>query len=300
MFLFQPLLALWGFVCLAAGYSIAGSVERMYFYYAYKLDTLTPGNQVIAPGCKDCNLDQFIKHISKDKSLKVSISTEPFPEVVKTAQKIADEGLTGVIELGQVVKDVKNNYATLLQKVGDRVIGKLSSSPKSPELAADFEKAKAGVFEAMKGVYNERMRAAVESFKPFPGEAEVFNVIEKEVGRGKSVDLEGTLKANPTKTKAQIKTAWSEHIAGGHEENLLNLQKSIKLAKDLVCLDGGSRRMAKRQGLLCGESIIQDQLGGLKEVAPPPKGEEIAGPPKGEEVKPGVEVYEVITKWKIK
>ncbi|KAM0667770.1 hypothetical protein ACQRIU_003635 [Beauveria bassiana] len=287
MFLFQPMLALLGFACLAAGYSIAGSVERMYFYYAYKLDTLTPGNQVIAPGCKDCNLDQFIKHISKDKNIKVSISTEPFPEVVKTAQKIADEGLTGVIEIGQVVKDAKNNYASLLQKVGDRVVGKLSSSPKSPELAADFEKAKAGVYEAMKGVYNERMRAAVESFKPFAGEVDAFKVIEKEKGRGKSVDLEATVKANPGKTKAQIKAAWNEHIAGGHQENLSNLQKSITLAQELVCPAGSSRRMMKRQGLLCGETIIQDQLGGIKEAAPPPKGDEIAGPPKGEEVKPG-------------
>ncbi|KAM3537786.1 hypothetical protein ARSEF1564_009301 [Beauveria bassiana] len=196
------MLALLGFACLAAGYSIAGSVERMYFYYAYKLDTLTPGNQVIAPGCKDCNLDQFIKHISKDKNIKS-----------KTAQKIADEGLTGVIEIGQVVKDAKNNYASLLQKVGDRVIGKLSSSPKSPELLADFEKAKAGVYEAMKGVYNERMRAAAESLKPFPGEAEAFTVVEKEKGR-----------------------------------DLSNLQKSITLAQELVCPAGSSRRMMKRQG----------------------------------------------------
>ncbi|KAM3516492.1 hypothetical protein NHJ13051_009862 [Beauveria bassiana] len=266
MFLFQPMLALLGFAWLAAGYSIAGSVERMYFYYAYKLDTLTPGNQVIAPGCKDCNLDQFIKHISKDKNIKVSISTEPFPEVVK---------------------DAKNNYASLLQKVGDRVVGKLSSSPNSPELAADFEKAKAGVYEAMKGVYNERMRAAVESFKPFPGEAEAFKVVEKEKGRGKSVDLEATVKANPIKTKAQIKAAWNKHIAGGHQENLSNFQKSITLAQELVCPAGSSRRMMKRQGLLCGETIIQDQLGGIKEVTPPPKGDEMAGPPKGEEVKPG-------------
>ncbi|KAM3517592.1 hypothetical protein MY4038_010282 [Beauveria bassiana] len=216
------MLALLGFACLAAGYSIVGSVERVYFYYAYKLDTLTPGNQVIAPGCKDCNLDQFIKHISKDKQSK----------------KIADEGLTGVIEIGQVVKDAKNNYASLLQKVGDRVVGKLSSSPKSPELAADFEKAKAGVYEAMKGVYNERMRAAVESFKPFPGEAEAFKVVEKEKGRGKSVDLGATVKANPGKTKAQIKAAWNEHIAGGHQENLSNLQKSITLPQELVCPAG--------------------------------------------------------------
>ncbi|KAM3516491.1 hypothetical protein NHJ13051_009861 [Beauveria bassiana] len=270
------MLALLGFAWLAAGYSIAGSVERMYFYYAYKLDTLTPGNQVIAPGCKDCNLDQFIKHISKDKNIKS-----------KTAQKIADEGLTGVIEIGQVVKDAKNNYASLLQKVGDRVVGKLSSSPNSPELAADFEKAKAGVYEAMKGVYNERMRAAVESFKPFPGEAEAFKVVEKEKGRGKSVDLEATVKANPIKTKAQIKAAWNKHIAGGHQENLSNFQKSITLAQELVCPAGSSRRMMKRQGLLCGETIIQDQLGGIKEVTPPPKGDEMAGPPKGEEVKPG-------------
>ncbi|ATY61447.1 Heat-labile A chain [Cordyceps militaris] len=281
MILFHPVLALLGFATFVASYSIAGSVERMYFYYAYKLDRLTPGNQLIAPGCDDCTLDEFIKHISKDKSIKPAISTEPFPDVVKTAEKIAKDGYTGIIELGQVVKDVKNNYAALLQKVGERVLGKLESSPSNPANLADFEKAKAGVFEAMKGVYNERTRAAVESFKPFAGDAEPFKVISTESGRGMKFEFAATVEANPGKTKAEIKAAWKKHIEGGHEENIVSLANSIKVAKDILCPVGGSKM--KRRALLCGEVLVTDPLTtGADVVSPPPKGEEVGVPPKGE------------------
>ncbi len=292
MILLQPLLALLGCAVLAAGYSIPGSVERVYFYYAYKLDYLTPGAQLIAPGCpgannKACTLEEFIRYISQDsdKLPKFSITSEEYPAVAATAQKIADQGLTGIIDVNKVIQDAKGNYAALLRKVGDRVLGKLNSSPKNPGDLVHFEDCKAKVYESMKGVYNERMRAAVESFKPFTEEAEVFTVVEKELGRGKLVDLEATAKANPGKTKTQIKQAWAEHIAGGHEENLQMLQKSVKTAKDLVCPAGGSRRKTKRQALLCGEVIIQDPLATPEKVPAPPKGEDIPSlPPNGEEV----------------
>ncbi len=290
MIFFQPVLAVLGCAILAAGYSIPGSVERVYFYYAYKLDFLTPGAQVIAPGCpgakgKACTLDEFIRYISQnsEKLPKFSITTEEYPPVAATAQKIADEGLTGVIDVNKVVQDAKGNYATLLRKVGDRVLGKLESGPKDAAELANFEICKTNVFESMKAVYNERMRAAVESFKPFAGEAEAFKVVEIEKGRGKTVNWGETVKANPGKTKKEITTAWKEHIAGGHEENLRMLEESVRTAKDLVCPAGGSRRRAKRQAALCGEAIIQDPLPGPDDAATPPKGEDTPAPPKGEE-----------------
>ncbi|OAR01471.1 hypothetical protein LLEC1_03892 [Akanthomyces lecanii] len=285
MRLFQPVLALLGSAVLAAGYSIPGSVERVYFYYAYKLDTLTAAKQSIAPGCKGakgpCNLDEFIRFISQnsEKLPKFSITTEEYPPVAATAQKIADKGLTGGIEVNKVVQD-SGNYAALLRKIGDKVLGKLAANPK-PEDAANFEICKANVFESMKSVYNERMRAAVESFKPFEGDGKPpFKAVVIEKGRGKAIDFPGTGKANPERTLQEIKTAWNQHIAGGHKENLESLRDSVKQAKDLVCPAGGSRRRTKRQALLCGEDIVQEPLPGSEDAPAPPKE---PTPPKGDD-----------------
>ncbi|TQV90602.1 Heat-labile enterotoxin, A chain [Cordyceps javanica] len=276
---------------MAAGYSIPGSIERVYYYYAYKLDFMSGGNQLIAPGCPGvkgaaCTLDEFIRYISQngEKLPKFSISSEEFPPVVATAEKIAEQGLTGIIDVNKVVQDAKGNYAALLKKVGDRVVGKLRASPKDESQLAAWETCRTNVYEAMKGLLNARTNAALDSFKPFADDATPFEVKFTGEGDARTLDMEEIYKANPSKTKKQINNAWREHIAGGHKENINMLKKSVEEAELLVCPAGGSRRL-KRASALCGEPIFRDPVG--EEVPIPHNGEEAPVPPKGEEAKLG-------------
>ncbi|KAM3488459.1 hypothetical protein MY3957_008230 [Beauveria namnaoensis] len=271
MLFFQPVFALLGFAVLAAGYSIPGSYERLYFYYAYRMDHLTSDKPIIAPGCKPsngkiCDLKDFLKFISQDNSkIESSIAAITHPEVQATAKDIADKGLTGIIKVNKVVHNAKGDYANLFEKVGQRFVGKLadeSPSKLTGEALKDFQDCRMKGYEALHSVFRERMRAAVDSFKPFGEEATPFVVKSRLQGDVPCFHLADTVAANPHVSKAKIKEAWLAHTAGGHRENLSVLAKDNKAAETILniapCKPGGNGRRAASQAALCAIGSLDD------------------------------------------
>lgn len=258
MLLFQPLLALLGIVAFAAGYAIPGAYERLYFYYAYRLDHFTGGGK-IATGCSKgdpCGLNEFIKFINEDKKA-VDITAEEFPAIEETAQKIFAAKSTGVIDTGRVFDGV-NDYTKLLEKVGKHVEGKLyatikitpallekkgkSNPGKTPEeikdlLEAEFENVKSKILESMTGIFNARMENALQRFLPYKG----FKVIpDKE---GKAVDFKATVDKNPgSTTEKELEKLWNEHLEGSKAlpEDALKSFQPFKDVKVVTKNNGGS------------------------------------------------------------
>ncbi|KAK9434694.1 Heat-labile enterotoxin, A chain [Metarhizium brunneum] len=208
-------LALLGFAVMAAAYSEVGIYERFYFYYAYKLDSMTVGKSTIASGCKNCNFDDFINFIEDNKGESIrKVSTEHFPDIEKTADLYAKSGPATQVKEGRVYNGA-SNYGELFEKVRTRLeVLQWEEKFEYPglsgeELTTKVQEVKTKVMESMKQVWQGRVRAALTSFKPYEG----FEVVATADGKG--VDFKATVEAEKNKgamTEAKLKELWDEHV----------------------------------------------------------------------------------------
>ncbi|OAA61500.1 hypothetical protein ISF_05579 [Cordyceps fumosorosea ARSEF 2679] len=273
---------------MAAGYALPGAYERLYFYYAYRLDHLTSEKPIIAVGCKGkdgglCGLNEFMEYISK-KKVTASVTNDLHPEIEATAQKIFEkEELTAQVEFKKVVQSAKNEYADVFKKVGDRFVGKLDPDtepldrpPKDkkgnlePETAEQTAARKAQALEdvklcrqrgydSMHKVFKARVEAAVDAMVKLHPDWKIEAPLSKD---GVPIfNLKKTVKANPTVSEGDIAAAWLENIKGGHKENIKTLKGNLDGAEVLgFCLPGGALRMAKRQITACKKFPIEDEI----------------------------------------
>ncbi|EME81304.1 uncharacterized protein MYCFIDRAFT_198068 [Pseudocercospora fijiensis CIRAD86] len=97
-------------------FSEPGAYERLFFYYAYLVDTqggTKPANK-IATGCAKlsgtrnpaCSFNEFIKYISPDNKAISDVTRNTAPNVDTTAHLLIEKGITGQYEAGRIRSDV--------------------------------------------------------------------------------------------------------------------------------------------------------------------------------------------------
>ncbi|OAQ64838.1 heat-labile enterotoxin, A chain [Pochonia chlamydosporia 170] len=239
---FKHFLAVSGLAVLAAGYSTPGALERVYFYYAYRLDEMT-GRAKIAPGCgkpgSPCSFDEFVKWIQNDK-VATHITDEPFPPIDETAKILSEKGLTGVINIGRVMNGIQNDYTVLLNKVGDVVTGKMEANlnienPTEAQLK-ELKDVRLKIMDAVKMVGNARVAATVTSFKPFANFKVVLNA------KGDAVDFEKTVEANPGSiSRDRLEELWTQHSQGKTATPELLRDFKPQMSFKVIPLPGGGR-----------------------------------------------------------
>lgn len=125
------LLSLAYLATLVSAYGLYGAYERLFFYYAYLIDAEQNGGnaKVIASGCAKaqgatktgkCNFNQFVEYINKkaagqDKPFPVSITTDPMPDIDKTADALYAAKPPGQTERGLYCRDF--DFGRIMQKV---------------------------------------------------------------------------------------------------------------------------------------------------------------------------------------
>jgi len=103
---------------------LAGGYERMYFYYAYRIEQALPGNdKVIAtdcPGTPPCSFNRFIKYINDvDSGPNIPSRLPPVDVVAKT---LNNDGFTGDYMTDRIMKSVGlNEVGELFEKVAGRL-----------------------------------------------------------------------------------------------------------------------------------------------------------------------------------
>ncbi|KAG8416840.1 hypothetical protein J3459_013562 [Metarhizium acridum] len=239
---FKPVLALLGFAVMAVAYSEVGIYERFYFYYAYKLDAMTVGTPSIAPGCKNCNFDDFINYIEQNKGPKIrKVSTEHFPEIEKTAKLYAESGAATEVSLGHVYNGAKK-YSELFDLVGKRLkFLQWEQNYQYPgltgdDLAKQVAEVKANLMQSIKQVWQGRVRAALTAFKPFQG----FKVVATADGKG--IDFDATLNAEENKgamNKARLEELWNEHVRNFRGADVVKEFKPLKDFHPRIVEDDG-------------------------------------------------------------
>lgn len=248
----QTLLALAGLFAFVAGYSIPASYERLYFYNVYRLDFMTGGN-IIASTCgSPCNLNDFIRYITKEK---ITLPSIPETDIIATAEKIAEQKLTGPVDFGRVFRGIKSReFSALLEKIGEHAVGRMGIDPeskyeslpakikevyKSEELYTEaFGKIKTNIFTAARAVYDARVDAAISTFKPLPDFEPVMV--------GKKINFAKSAAKYPGQTsKEALKTLWESHIRGGHQENIKKLVDTLTKMNDLGCELGRKRHVRR-------------------------------------------------------
>ncbi|KAK0649926.1 hypothetical protein B0T16DRAFT_389884 [Cercophora newfieldiana] len=152
------------------GFAEAGAYERALFYYAYLLDLEKNGGNFarkLAIDCKPepCDIDQFLKYISKKAvTPKLEISNKKPPavpdikELVDELTKEGNEDLTKEINVDKAIKGLKGSakYTEALVSVTEFV--------KANAQLSDNEALKEGVRNALRGAALARKEAMTKSF----------------------------------------------------------------------------------------------------------------------------------------
>ncbi|KAK2592628.1 hypothetical protein QQS21_009693 [Conoideocrella luteorostrata] len=236
------------FLCLvvfATGFALPGAYERLYFYYAYRLEQLT-GGKTIAPGCSKaspCSLKDFIQYIQTDQKTVLLKTTEDLPNIEETAKKIVDAGLTGEIAVNRVVTGI-SDFSVLLKKVAGIVEGKMKASLHTNNKANEAERKKAQsdlddiktkIPEAVKGIVNARLESALLEFRPYKG----FRIVPTKEGNG--LDVKETVAANKGSTSEEhLESLWKKYI--GRKKPTEKLLRDFRPFQDFKVKTTGSGR----------------------------------------------------------
>ncbi|KID74769.1 uncharacterized protein G6M90_00g108920 [Metarhizium brunneum] len=216
---FKHFLAIFGSALIAAAYSTPGAYERLLYYYAYKLDNMG-GGKTIAGGCpgpeSGCSFDQFVHFIEGrgPSEATVKITSEEFPPIEPTVELLVKAGKTGTIAESRIISNAKD-YPDLFKKLGTNLSGILQKTQgfkhgtlNGQALEDTLREVRANIVLSMKRVFDGRVRATIDSFKPYEGLKVVTN-------GATAIDFDQTVAENKGSiTKEKLQELWDQHLGG--------------------------------------------------------------------------------------
>ncbi|KAK9444442.1 Heat-labile enterotoxin, A chain [Metarhizium brunneum] len=215
---FKHFLAIFGSALIAAAYSTPGAYERLLYYYSYKLDNMG-GGKTIAGGCKPrgvCSFDEFVHFIEGRGASEatVKITSEEFPPIEPTVELLVKAGKTGTIAESRIISNAKD-YPDLFKKLGNNLSGILQKTQgfehgtlNGQALEDTLREVRANIVLSMKRVFDGRVRATIDSFKPYEGLKVVTN-------GATAIDFEQTVAENKGSiTKEKLQELWDQHLDG--------------------------------------------------------------------------------------
>ncbi|KID81342.1 Heat-labile enterotoxin, A chain [Metarhizium guizhouense ARSEF 977] len=215
---FKHFLAIFGSALIAAAYSTPGAYERLLYYYAYKLDNMG-GGKTIAGGCKPrgvCSFDEFVHFIEGRGASEatVKITAEEFPPIEPTVELLVKAGKTGTIAESRIISNAKD-YPDLFKKLGTNLSGILQKTQgfehgtlKGQALEDTLREVRANIVLSMKRVFDGRVRATIDSFKPYADLKVVTN-------GATAIDFDKTVAENEGGiTKEKLQELWDQHLDG--------------------------------------------------------------------------------------
>lgn len=215
---FKHFLAIFGSALIAAAYSTPGAYERLLYYYAYKLDNMG-GGRTIAGGCKPggvCSFDEFVHFIEGrgPGDAKATITSEEFPPIEPTVELLVKAGKTGTIAESRIISNAKD-YPDLFKKLGTNLSGILQKTQgfehgtlNGQALEDTLQEVRANIVLSMKRVFDGRVRATIDSFKPYEDLKVVTN-------GATAIDFDKTVAENKGSiTKEKLQELWDQHLDG--------------------------------------------------------------------------------------
>ncbi|KID95399.1 Heat-labile enterotoxin, A chain, partial [Metarhizium majus ARSEF 297] len=215
---FKHFLAIFGSALIAAAYSTPGAYERLLYYYAYKLDNMG-GGKTIAGGCKPggvCGFDEFVHFIEGrgPSEATVKITSEEFPPIEPTVELLVKAGKTGTIAESRIISNAKD-YPDLFKKLGTNLSGILQKTQgfkhntlNGQALQDTLREVRENIVLSMKRVFDGRVRATIDSFKPYQDLKVVTN-------GATAIDFEQTVAENKGGiTKEKLQELWDQHLDG--------------------------------------------------------------------------------------
>lgn len=215
---FKHFLAIFGSALIAAAYSTPGAYERLLYYYAYKLDNMG-GGKTIAGGCKPrgvCTFDEFVHFIEGRGASEatVKITTEEFPPIEPTVELLVKAGKTGTIAESRIISNAKD-YPDLFKKLGNNLSGILQKTQgfehgtlNGQALEDTLREVRANIVLSMKRVFDGRVRATIDSFKPYEDLKVVTN-------GATAIDFDKTVaESKDGITKEKLQELWDQHLDG--------------------------------------------------------------------------------------
>lgn len=215
---FKHFLAIFGSALIAAAYSTPGAYERLLYYYAYKLDNMG-GGKTIAGGCKPggvCSFDEFVHFIEGrgPSEATVKITSEEFPPIEPTVELLVKAGKTGSIAESRIISNAKD-YPDLFKKLGTNLSGILQKTQgfkhntlNGQALEDTLREVRENIVLSMKRVFDGRVRATIDSFKPYQDLKVVTN-------GATAIDFEQTVAENKGGiTKEKLQKLWDQHLDG--------------------------------------------------------------------------------------
>lgn len=219
------LLAVLLLVGKATAYSTTGAYERLWYYYAYLVDT--DGGKTaatkIAPGCssfmntkgrKPCSFNEFIEYIARiEKDAPkpdFKVTNDLAPDLEETAKLLQEKGLTGPYHNYRIREGINNVNAYGVAQVMESITGFLQGK------LGDYKEYQEAISKATTAVARLRTEASVKALADALREdpwkfKEVFTK-KTPLWKGATetfddLDFKRTLKANPHKTIADVKAA---------------------------------------------------------------------------------------------
>jgi len=145
------LLYLARFLLPIAAFGDAGAYERLWFWYAYQMDT---SGVLIANGCSKffstkarCTFSQFVQYIESnrinDRLNPSALNGVDTTDVVKTTSALSDGRYTGLYDIGLIHSDVtrQDNTVKLFTKMDSFFEKKVSKA--TPELRKNLQQVSA-------------------------------------------------------------------------------------------------------------------------------------------------------------
>ncbi|KZZ97314.1 hypothetical protein AAL_03278 [Moelleriella libera RCEF 2490] len=244
MFLFKPLLALIGSLAVASSYQLPGAYERMWLYYAYRLEHLTTkSNFKIAAQCNKCGTSEgLIQHLAGNKKLPAELERSikrlgtSLPDVEEWAVLLHNNGVNDFVDYKTVLTFTtgeERSFAVFLEKVASVVKGKLQAGPLEGVDELEYKNVRSRSWQAMEKVYESRKEAALAfPSKKYEGPLKGLKPVFKRGSIG--VDYAASAAQNPGTTADQWRSAWENHYKNGHVNNLKALEKIQKEIRPVI------------------------------------------------------------------
>lgn len=239
----------------AAAFAEAGAYERLWYYYAYLLDTNggTKKADKIAVDCyknlpknqkaNACNFNQFIKHITtidtNNPRTDFEVTKNLAPDVDATAKKLTDMALTGLYDVNKIYKGITGSGAAgtsaLMNHLNNFVSGKLADAPQAYQDA--IQKATTAVYRCRQEASWRTQRAQLEK-QGFVVKTSSVPVFDGATETIEMLDHEATEEASEGKVKMDIWTALEQknvNTDAVHQANIDAAQKAAQQAS-YACL----------------------------------------------------------------
>lgn len=226
------------FFTAANAFSHAGSFERMYVYYAMKVDAALHGGKpkYIASGCPtDSTFDDYINYMEGRSSIRVTSSRSP--PVVSTASELTEKGYNNRIDVRRALPDGTGDYGDMLVQIAEHLKRWDSDIRKHSSLLADTTSARTAAMyakEARSIVYNDFIIADLEK-KGWSYSARAVNwpgYTDPPV----VVSESRTIQKNKPKNAKAIEKIFDKrsHLDASHRRMLTAIETVISILSDII------------------------------------------------------------------